>query len=371
MELAMIVLGIETTCDETAAAVVERPPTGPGRIVSNIVRSQIDEHAAFGGVVPEIAARAHVEALDRIIAKAMLEAGRTFTELDGIAAAAGPGLIGGVIVGLTTAKAIALVSRKPLIAVNHLEAHALTARLTDGTPFPYCLFLASGGHTQIVAVLGVGSYVRLGTTVDDAIGEAFDKIAKLLGLGYPGGPQVEKEALTGDAARHPLPRPMLGRRHADFSLSGLKTALRLEAEKLAPLSEVDVRDLCASFQQSVVDVVADRLRAGLKMFRDAYGKPTALVAAGGVASNEAIRRVLHHVAFETGTVLVVPPAALCTDNGAMIAWAGAERLALGLTDTLDAPPHARWSLHDVTAPAQGQPPSARAQAQHADANKHG
>ena len=369
MELPMIVLGIETTCDETAAAVVERPPAGPGRIVSNIVRSQIDEHAAFGGVVPEIAARAHVEALDRIIAKAMLDAGRTFTELDGIAAAAGPGLIGGVIVGLTTAKAIALVSRKPLIAVNHLEAHALTARLTDGTPFPYCLFLASGGHTQIVAVLGVGTYVRLGTTVDDAIGEAFDKIAKLLGLGYPGGPQVEKEALAGDAARHPLPRPMLGRRHADFSLSGLKTALRLEAEKLAPLSEADVRDLCASFQQSVVDVVADRLRAGLKMFREAYGKPTALVAAGGVASNEAIRRVLHHVAFETGTVLVVPPAALCTDNGAMIAWAGAERLALGLTDALDAPPHARWSLHDVTGPAQGQAP--HAQAQHADANKNG
>jgi N6-L-threonylcarbamoyladenine synthase len=362
----MIVLGIETTCDETAAAVVERTPAGSGRILSNIVRSQIDEHAAFGGVVPEIAARAHVEALDHIIAKAMRDALRSFGDLDGIAAAAGPGLIGGVIVGLTTAKAIALVSRKPLIAVNHLEAHALTARLTDGTPFPYCLFLASGGHTQIVAVLGVGNYVRLGTTVDDAIGEAFDKIAKLLGLPYPGGPQVEKQALGGDPARLPLPRPMLGRKHADFSLSGLKTALRLEAERIAPLSDVDVRDLCASFQQSVVEVVADRLRVGLKMFRDAYGKPTALVAAGGVAANEAIRRVLHHVAFETGTVLIVPPAALCTDNGAMIAWAGVERLALGLTDTLDAPPHARWSLHDVTAPAQG--PAARAP--QADANKN-
>ena len=348
----MVVLGIETTCDETAAAVVERPGEGRGRILSNIVLSQIDEHAAFGGVVPEIAARAHVEALDVIIAKAMAEAGRTFAHLDGVAAAAGPGLIGGVIVGLTTAKAIALVSEKPLIAVNHLEAHALTARLTDATPFPYCLFLASGGHTQIVAVLGVGDYVRLGTTVDDAIGEAFDKIAKVLGLAYPGGPQVERQALAGDGARFALPRPMLGRQHADFSLSGLKTALRLEAEKIAPLSEGDVRDLCASFQQSVVEVVADRLRAGLKVFRERYGKPNALVAAGGVAANQAIRKVLHQVAFETGTVLVVPPAALCTDNGAMIAWAGAERLAVGLTDTLDAAAHARWSLHDVTGPAR-------------------
>ena len=198
--------------------------------------SQINEHAAFGGVVPEIAARAHVEALDLIIAQAMLEAGKSFDELDGIAAAAGPGLIGGVIVGLTTAKAIALVCEKPLIAVNHLEAHALTARLTDATPFPYCLFLASGGHTQIVAVLGVGEYARIGTTVDDAIGEAFDKTAKLLGLGYPGGPLVEREAVQGNAGRFSLPRPMHGRPHADFSLSGLKTALRLEAEKVAPLS---------------------------------------------------------------------------------------------------------------------------------------
>src|SRR5437764_909742 len=340
----MLVLGIETTCDETGAAVVERPPQGPGRILANIVLSQIDAHAAFGGVVPEIAARAHVEALDLIIAKAMGEAGKNFAELDGIAAAAGPGLIGGVIVGLTTAKAIALVAEKPLIAVNHLEAHALTARLTDATPFPYCLFLASGGHTQIVAVLGVGDYVRLGGTVDDAIGEAFDKTAKLLGLGYPGGPQVEKEALAGKVERFTLPRPMVGRPHADFSLSGLKTALRLEAEKIAPLTDQDVRDLCASFQQSVVEVVADRLRSGLKLFRDRHGKPSALVAAGGVAANEALRKVLHRIAFEAGTVLVVPPPQLCTDNGAMIAWAGAERLALGLTDTLDSKPQARWPL---------------------------
>src|SRR5664279_6417976 len=207
----MVVLGIETTCDETAAAVVERSEDGVGKILSNIVLSQVSEHAAFGGVVPEIAARAHVEALDLIIAKAMTEANCTFDHIDGVAAAAGPGLIGGVIVGLTTAKAIALVKRKPLIAVNHLEAHALTARLTDGTPFPYCLFLASGGHTQIVAVCGVGDYIRLGTTMDDAIGEAFDKTAKLVGLGYPGGPAVEEAAKGGDLERFALPRPMLGR----------------------------------------------------------------------------------------------------------------------------------------------------------------
>src|SRR3974390_3903512 len=217
----MIVLGIETTCDETAAALVERFEDGRGRILSNVVLSQVSEHAAFGGVVPEIAARAHVETLDLIIDKAMRQADQTYASIDGVAAAAGPGLIGGVIVGLTTAKAIALVKEKPLVAVNHLEAHALTARLTDATPFPYCLFLASGGHTQIVAVRGVGDYVRLGTTRDDAIGEAFDKTAKLLGLGYPGGPRVEVEAAHGDRGRLTFPRPLIGRQDADLSLSGL------------------------------------------------------------------------------------------------------------------------------------------------------
>src|SRR6201981_1402464 len=281
----MVVLGVDTTCDATGAGVVGRLPLGPGRILANVVLSQIEAHAAFGGVVPEIAARAHVEALDLIIAKAMGEAGKRFADLDGVAAAAGPGLIGGVIVGLTTAKAIALVSEKPLIAVNHLEAHALTARLTDATAFPYCLFLASGGHTQIVAVLGVGNYVRLGTTVDDAIGEAFDKTGKLLGLPYPGGPEVERRAAQGDGTRFTLPRPLLGRIEPDFSLSGLKTALRLEAEKIAPVSEQDVADLCASFQQAIVDVVSDRVSAGLRLFRERYGGPTALVAAGGVAAN--------------------------------------------------------------------------------------
>jgi N6-L-threonylcarbamoyladenine synthase len=234
------------------------------------------------------------------------------------------------------------------MAVNHLEAHALTARLTDAVAFPYCLFLASGGHTQILAVRGVGDYVRLGGTIDDAIGEAFDKTAKLLGLGYPGGPMVEKEATRGDPQRFALPRPMAGRHDADFSLSGLKTALRLEAEKIAPLSDGDVADLCASFQQAVADMVMDRLRTGLRMFRNRIGAPTALVCAGGVAANQAIRKALHRIAFEAGTNLVAPPPDLCTDNGAMIAWAGAERLELGLTDGLDFAPKARWPLAEVT-----------------------
>jgi N6-L-threonylcarbamoyladenine synthase len=218
------------------------------------------------------------------------------------------------------------------------------------TPFPYCLFLASGGHTQILAVRGVGDYSLLGTTLDDAIGEAFDKTAKLLGLGYPGGPQVEKEAARGNATRFALPRPMQGRPEPDFSLSGLKTALRLEAEAIAPLSDQDVADLCASFQQAVVELIHDRLRAGLKLFRARHGTPTAMVAAGGVAANEAIRKVLQRVAFEHGIKLVVPPGALCTDNGAMIAWAGAERLALGLTDPLDFAPRARWPLEEIAGP---------------------
>jgi N6-L-threonylcarbamoyladenine synthase len=340
----MLVLGIETTCDETAAAVVERADDGRGAILSNIVLSQIDQHAAFGGVVPEIAARAHVEAVDHVVAQAMKEAGKSFTELDGVAAAAGPGLIGGVIVGLTTAKAIALAHAKPMVAVNHLEAHALTARLTDNIQFPYCLFLASGGHTQIVAVLGVGDYVRLGTTVDDAMGEAFDKVAKMLGLPYPGGPQVERAAADGDATRFNFPRPMLGRPDANFSLSGLKTAVRNEARRIDPLEPQDISDLCAGFQAAVLEATADRLSVGLRLFQERFGSPRALVAAGGVAANQAIRGALQGVAARAQTTLIIPPPALCTDNGAMIAWAGAERLAAGLTDTLEAPPRARWLL---------------------------
>ena len=368
----MLVLGIETTCDETAAAVVERAPDGSGKILSNIVRSQTEEHARFGGVVPEIAARAHVDVLDGLVALAMQEAGTHFDRLSGVAAAAGPGLIGGVIVGLTTAKAIAMVHNTPLIAVNHLEAHALTPRLTCALAFPYCLFLASGGHTQIVAVTGVGDYVRLGTTVDDAIGEAFDKVAKMLGLPYPGGPEVERAAKTGDPARFAFPRPMLGRPDANFSLSGLKTAVRNEASRLGnsglgasglgasgldasrfgALEPQDISDLCAGFQAAVLESTADRLSMGLKLFAAQFGPARALVAAGGVAANQAIRGALQEVAAKAETTLIIPPPALCTDNGAMIAWAGAERLALGMTDTMDAPPRARWLLDaNAKAPA--------------------
>jgi len=340
----MRVLGIETTCDETAAAVVGLDEEGQAVILSNEILSQTAEHAAYGGVVPEIAARAHVEALDRLVARALTKANMVLETVDGIAAAAGPGLIGGVLVGLTTAKALALVTRKPLIAVNHLEGHALTARMTDGIGFPYLLLLASGGHTQLLAVRGVGDYARLGTTVDDAIGEAFDKAAKLLGLAYPGGPEVERMAERGDPERFALPRPMLGRAKPDFSLSGLKTALRIEAERIAPLTQTDIADLCACFQAAVVDLVVDRTRAGLRAFRDVAGHPTALVVAGGVAANQVLRRSLQRLASEAGLRLIAPPLELCGDNGAMIAWAGIERLRLGLIDDMTAPARPRWPL---------------------------
>jgi N6-L-threonylcarbamoyladenine synthase len=348
----MRVLGLETTCDETAAAIVALRPDGRGEIVANEVLSQIAEHAAYGGVVPEIAARAHVEVIDRLVARAMDGAGMRFADLNGIAAAAGPGLIGGVLIGLTTAKGLSLVTGKPLIAVNHLEGHALTPRLTDGIGFPYLLLLASGGHTQLVAVRGVGDYVRLGTTVDDAIGEAFDKVAKLLGLAYPGGPEVEREAARGDPERFDLPRPMLGRAEPNFSLSGLKTALRMEAERTAPLTQTDVADLCASFQAAVVDVVVDRTRMALRMFREIAGPPAALVVAGGVAANQTVRRGLERLAAEAGLRMIAPPLPLCGDNGAIIAWAGLERLRLGLIDDLNVAARARWPLSE---PIAGKP----------------
>ena len=350
----MLILGIETTCDETAAAIVERRDDGSGRILANVIHSQTADHAPYGGVVPEIAARAHVDHLDGLIRRAMSDAKIGFADLQGVAAAAGPGLIGGVIVGLTTAKAIALVHGLPLIAVNHLEAHALTPRLVAPLNFPYLLFLASGGHTQLVAVRGIGDYTRLGTTVDDAIGEAFDKVAKLLGLPYPGGPQVEQAAATGNPTRFALPRPMLGRPDANFSLSGLKTAVRQEAERNQPLTTETINDLCAGFQAAVIESTIDRLKTGLALFKETIGAaPTALVAAGGVAANTALRAALEGVATDAGTPLVLPPAELCTDNGAMIAWAGAERLALGIEDPLDAAPRARWRLDEGAAvPAQ-------------------
>ena len=347
---ASTVLGIETSCDETAAAVVHRRKDGRGTILSTIVLSQVEDHAAFGGVVPEIAARAHVEALDAVIRAAMNEADADWEDLDAVAVTAGPGLIGGLLVGVMTARAIAAARKLPLLLLNHLEGHALTATLTDGLPFPYLLLLVSGGHTQLVAVEGVGRYRRLGTTVDDALGEAFDKTAKLLGLPYPGGPHVERAALAGDPARFQLPRPLKGTPGCDFSLSGLKTALRLAAEASAPLSATDVADLCASFQAAVADVVDDRAAAALERFRDTIGEPTALVVAGGVAANAAIRARLQALCLETGVAFVAPPPDLCTDNAAMIAWAGAERLAAGLRPDPDLPVRARWPLDEMEAP---------------------
>jgi len=350
----LTVLGIETSCDETAAAVVRRSADGSGEILANVVRSQLDLHAAYGGVVPELAARAHVELLDAAIGQALSEAKLGFGAIDGIAATAGPGLIGGLIVGLTMGKAIALGRGVPFIAVNHLEAHALTAGLTDGLGFPYLLLLVSGGHTQSLIVKDVGSYERLGTTLDDALGEAFDKAAKLLGLGYPGGPQVESAALNGRPCVA-LPRPMLGRPEPHFSLAGLKTALRHEALARAPLSEQDVADLCASFQEAVADVVADRTARAMEIYVERLGEkaPRALVVAGGVAANKRLKAALDAVARKEGFRLIVPPPELCTDNAAMIAWAGAMRLARGFIDDLSAPARARWPLDPDAPPALG------------------
>lgn len=341
----MKVLGIETSCDETAAAVVARDADGRGTILSNIVRSQLEEHAPYGGVVPELAARAHVSHLDHIIAKASAEAGVALSDVDAIAATAGPGLIGGVLVGLTTAKALAAALKKPLIAVNHLEAHALTARLTHSIGFPYLMLLVSGGHSQFVLVKGVGDYERWGGTIDDALGEAFDKVAKLLGLGNPGGPHVEKMARLGDPDRFDFPRPLLNQKRLDFSFSGLKTAVRLMAEGLAPLSDQDVADICASFQRTVSEIVATRSAAALARYAEQM--PDAqrrLVVAGGVAANRSIGGALADAAQRAGAELIVPPIPLCTDNGAMVAWAGAERLALGAADGFGFSARARWPL---------------------------
>ncbi len=340
----MIVLGIETSCDETAAAVVRDDRT----VLANLVLSQIDEHRPYGGIVPEIAARSHLEHLDRLVARAMAEAGLGFAELDGVAATGGPGLIGGVIVGVMTGKAIAAVHGLPFAAVNHLEGHALTVRLTDGLGFPFLLLLVSGGHCQLLAVAGVGRYRRLGGTLDDAVGEAFDKTAKMLGLGYPGGPAVERAAATGDAARFKLPRPMLGRAGCDFSFSGLKTAVRHAVHALpeGPVQDRDAADLAASFQAAVADVLADRCSNAMTAFARAHAHGATLVVAGGVAANQALRARLGGVAEDHGFAFMAPPPALCTDNAAMVAWAGIERLRLGLADGLDFAPRPRWPLED-------------------------
>jgi N6-L-threonylcarbamoyladenine synthase len=354
----MIVLGLESSCDETATAVVD----GSGRILAERVASQLAEHRPYGGVVPEIAARAHLDCLDRLVAETLAEAGVDLFDLDGVAATAGPGLIGGVMVGATMGKALALGAGCPFLAINHLEGHALTVRMTDRAAIPYLLLLVSGGHCQLLAVLGVGRYRRLGTTLDDAAGEAFDKVAKLLGLGYPGGPALARAAESGDPARFRLPRPMLGRPGCDFSFSGLKTAVRqiVEAGRGETPGAGDgagdarmIADLAAATQAAITDSLVDRCRNALRLFRSEHPEGTTLVAAGGVAANLALRRALGALAAAEGMDLVVPPPRLCTDNGAMIAWAGLERLRLGLVDGLDFAPRPRWPLDPDAAPVRG------------------
>lgn len=336
-----IVLGLETSCDETAVGLVD----DARQILAHEVYSQLDEHALYGGVVPEIAARAHVERLDLLIAKAMGEAGLEFRDLSAIAATGGPGLIGGLIVGTATARALAAVHGLPLLVVNHLAAHALTARLTDGLSFPYLLLLVSGGHSQLVAVLDANRFERLGTTIDDAAGEAFDKVAKLLELGYPGAPRLEALAQTGDPTRFALPRPLLHHPGCDFSFSGLKTAVRTQALALgAALDEQARADLCASFQAAVADSLVARTRRAIAMFAERHGSGRPLVVAGGVAANAHLRAALGSLAADCGMPFVAPPLSLCGDNGAMVAWAGVERLAAGEVDPLDAPTRARWPL---------------------------
>jgi N6-L-threonylcarbamoyladenine synthase len=351
----LTVLGIETSCDETAAAVVQRAGDGSGRVLSNVVRSQWEEHRSFGGVVPEIAARAHVACLDDLIAEALRTAGVEFAALSGIAATAGPGLVGGLVVGMVTGKTLALAGAKPFLAINHLEAHALTVGLTEGLQPPYLLLLVSGGHTQLLLVRGVGRYERLGTTIDDALGEAFDKTAKLLGLAQPGGPAVERAARDGDERRFDFPRPLMGRADPHFSFAGLKTAVRRRAADLVPLSQQDVADLCAGFQAAAMDAVADRVGRAMTIAEDRLGPaaPRRLVVAGGVAANKRLRAGLDTLVTTRGYSLHIPPAALCTDNGAMIAWAGAERLARGSVDGLDAPARPRWPLDAHAPPAIG------------------
>ena len=343
----MRVLGIETSCDETAVAIVGSAAPGPvGTILANVVYSQQTEHRRFGGVVPEIAARAHLERIDGLVEQALAEAGLDLDDLDAIAATAGPGLIGGVMVGVMAAKGLAFARGKPFLAINHLEGHALTVRLTEPVEFPYLLLLVSGGHCQLLTVRGPGDFTRLGTTIDDAVGECFDKTAKLLGLGFPGGPAVERLAADGDPQRVALPRPMWRKPGCDFSFSGLKTAVRQRVEALAPGDAQGRADVCASFQRTVGDVLADRCANALAL----APSPT-LVVAGGVAANLYLRGRLEEVAARHGARLVAPPVRLCTDNGAMIAWAGVERLRLGLADGLDFRPRPRWPL-DAAAPGR-------------------
>lgn len=337
-----LVLGIESSCDETAAALVD----SDRRIIAQRIASQDDAHAPYGGVVPEIAARAHAERLAPMIAGVLEEADVSLADCDAIAATAGPGLIGGVMVGLVSAKALAMASGVKLLAINHLEGHALSPRLSDASlEFPYALLLVSGGHCQILRVAGVGQYRRLATTIDDALGEAFDKTAKILGLGFPGGPAVERLAKQGNPAAVPLPRPLAGSKEPHFSFAGLKSAV-LRAKESGKHADADI---AASFQQAAIDCVLDRLRFSA----DQFGGCRALVVAGGVAANQAMRSALEGFANDIDLPFTAPPLALCTDNAAMIAWAGVERLPLGQSDPLDVSARPRWPLDPDAEPVRG------------------
>ncbi len=342
----LTVLGLETSCDETAASVVRLTPAGEATVLSSVVHSQIDDHAAYGGVVPEIAARSHVEMIAGVTARAMAEAGLGYDGLDGVAATAGPGLVGGVMVGLSFGKAVALARGLPLIAVNHLEGHAVSARLGQPVDYPFLLLLVSGGHCQLLEVRGIGDMTRLGTTIDDAAGEAFDKIAKALGLGYPGGPALEKLAESGDGARFELPRALLGRKDCDFSFSGLKTA----ASRLAHACETeqDRADLADAVQTAIARQLGERSERAMKAYAERHGQRL-FVVAGGVAANRTVRATLEAAATRNGFDFLAPPLAWCTDNAAMIALAGAERLQKGWTSDIDAAARPRWPLDEAKA----------------------
>lgn len=350
MTRPLTLLGIETSCDETAAAVL-RYENGRATLLSDVIRTQLEEHAPYLGVVPEIAARAHAELADLTVAAAMNASGLSYADLDGVAATAGPGLIGGVLVGLMTGKAVAQAAGKPFIPVNHLEGHALSPRLAADCPFPYLLLLVSGGHCQFLEVRGLGDYRRLGSTIDDAVGEAFDKVAKLLGLGFPGGPAVEKMAATGNPSAHAFPRPLLNRPGLEMSFAGLKTAVSRAAE--GAVTDAQKADICASFQATICEILGEKSRRALRDF-DTGGDEKRFVVAGGVASNKAIRAALESAAAQEGARLIAPPLRHCTDNAAMIALAGAERLAAGeaeLSEGLASGARPRWPLDEASAQA--------------------
>lgn len=343
----LTVLGIETSCDETAAAVVQLDANNSPTVISDIVASQTKEHEAFGGVVPELAARAHASACDRVVKAALSDANLTISDIDGFVATSGPGLIGGVMVGLMTAKALSLATSKPFVGVNHLEGHALSPRLSKPVKFPYLLLLVSGGHCQFLRVDGVGDYTRLGSTIDDAAGEAFDKTAKLLELGFPGGPAVERTAQTGDPDRFDLPRPLLDRPNLDMSFAGLKTAVLRAAQDVAPVSDQDKADLCASFQSAVCDILTVKTRRAMETGN--WGHAPSFVIAGGVAANTPLRSSLMTLCSEMGFAFHAPPLKWCTDNAAMIAYAGALQLRSGKQSALDIAARPRWPLDEVAA----------------------